>query len=148
MEISGLEIGIKWRPEPSELPAFGPEFKEVWDSHYANAPDKPVLWMGIISACSDPFLVPPRNYFAMVIMSVSTLTSTKPPLRMLTTPDVLHAHRRIQEYPVARGHAHITHAEDVSAPLDFVPGYLESSVPPVPSCSLYSLLFACAGWQT
>jgi len=32
----------------------------------------------------------------------------------------------ITEYPVARGHAHITHGEDVSAPLDFVPGFLES----------------------
>ncbi|KAH8989706.1 hypothetical protein EDB92DRAFT_1947153 [Lactarius akahatsu] len=30
------------------------------------------------------------------------------------------------EYPIARGHVHITHADDVSAPADFVPGYLES----------------------
>jgi len=48
--ISSLEIGIKWRPDPSELAELGPEFKQVWDSHYANAPDKPVLWMGILSA--------------------------------------------------------------------------------------------------
>ena len=34
-----------------------------------------------------------------------------------------------QEYPVARGHVHITDSEDVSAPIDFIPGYLESSVP-------------------
>lgn len=47
---SGLSAGIKWRPEPSELPEFGPEFKELWDAHFANAPDKPVLWMGVMSA--------------------------------------------------------------------------------------------------
>lgn len=48
--IRSLEVGIKWRPNPSELAELGPEFKEVWDSHYANAPDKPVLWMGLLSA--------------------------------------------------------------------------------------------------
>jgi hypothetical protein len=48
---SGLNAGIKWRPDPAELPEFGPEFKEVWDAYFANAPDKPVLWMGIIAAC-------------------------------------------------------------------------------------------------
>jgi alcohol oxidase len=49
--ISGLSAGIKWRPDPSELPQFGPEFKRVWDAYFANAPDKPVLWMGIMAAC-------------------------------------------------------------------------------------------------
>lgn len=34
----------------------------------------------------------------------------------------------VKEYPVARGHVHITDGEDVSAPIDFVPGYLESLV--------------------
>jgi hypothetical protein len=47
---SGLGAGVKWRPEPSELPEFGPEFKELWDAYFANAPDKPVLWMGVIAA--------------------------------------------------------------------------------------------------
>ena len=53
MVVSGLEAGIKWRPDPSELPQFGPEFKEVWDSHHAKASDKPVIWLGILSACVD-----------------------------------------------------------------------------------------------
>jgi hypothetical protein len=47
---SGLSAGIKWRPGPSELPEFGPEFKQLWDAYFANAPDKPVLWMGVMSA--------------------------------------------------------------------------------------------------
>jgi hypothetical protein len=49
--ISGFSVGIKWRPDPSELPEFGPEFKAVWDAYFANAPDKPVLWMGIGAGC-------------------------------------------------------------------------------------------------
>lgn len=36
--------------------------------------------------------------------------------------------RHVKEYPVARGYVHITDSKDVSAPIDFVPGYLESLV--------------------
>ena len=46
---SSLDAGIKWRPKPSEVAALGPEFQEYWESHFANAPDKPVLWFGILS---------------------------------------------------------------------------------------------------
>src|SRR6266702_465375 len=48
---SAVDAGIKWRPKPSEVAELGPEFQEYWDSYFANAPDKPVLWMGISSAC-------------------------------------------------------------------------------------------------
>ena len=80
MTISGIEVGIKWRPGPSELVELGPEFKEVWDSIYANAPDKPVLWMGIFSACltSDRNLLPQRKYFTMGTRTVSTMVSAMP----------------------------------------------------------------------
>ena len=33
-----------------------------------------------------------------------------------------------QGYPLARGHVHITHADDVSALVDFDPRYFESFV--------------------
>ena len=46
---SSVEAGIKWRPTPSEVAELGPEFQEYWDSYFANAPDKPVMWMGIAS---------------------------------------------------------------------------------------------------
>ena len=46
---SSLDAGIKWRPKRSEVAALGPEFQEYWESHFANAPDKPVLWFGILS---------------------------------------------------------------------------------------------------
>jgi hypothetical protein len=45
-----LDAGIKWRPTLSEVAELGPEFQEHWDTHFANAPDKPVLWMGFVSA--------------------------------------------------------------------------------------------------
>jgi alcohol oxidase len=44
-----LDAGIKWRPSLSELAELGPEFKEYWDRYFANAPDKPVLWLGFFS---------------------------------------------------------------------------------------------------
>ncbi|KAH9046734.1 alcohol oxidase-like protein [Lactarius hengduanensis] len=97
---NSIDAGIKWRPNPSEVAELGPEFQEYWDSYLANAPDKPVLWIGVGSASmGNHTLVPRRKYFTL-----GTFT----------------------EYPIARGHVHITHADDVSAPADFVPGYLES----------------------
>ncbi|KAH9959185.1 alcohol oxidase-like protein [Russula dissimulans] len=97
---NGIEAGIKWRPNAKELAELGPEFKQVWDSYFANSPDKPVSWIGFLSALvADPSLVPRRKYFTIAPYT---------------------------EYPVARGYVHITHGEDVAAPLDFVPGYLES----------------------
>ena len=48
---SSIDAGIKWRPTPSEVTELGPEFQEYWKSYFANAPDKPVLWMGINSSC-------------------------------------------------------------------------------------------------
>ncbi|KAI9432496.1 alcohol oxidase-like protein [Lactarius indigo] len=95
-----LDAGIKWRPKPSEVAELGPEFQEYWDSYFADAPDKPVLRIGMYSAFFvNPTAVPPGRYFTLAIYT---------------------------EYPLARGHVHITHADDVSAPLDFVLGYFES----------------------
>ncbi|KAH8979359.1 alcohol oxidase-like protein [Lactarius hatsudake] len=111
---NSVDAGIKWRPNPSEVAELGPEFREYWDSYFANAPDKPVLWMGIGSAfIGDPTLVPRRKYFTLGLYT---------------------------EYPVARGHVHITHADDVSAPADFVPGYLESMADVQPLMWGYKLM--------
>jgi len=75
----------------------------------------------VIRLAGDPTLVMKRKYFTMIYMTVGTMT--------LYQATICSTCPLIQDYPVARGHAHITHAEDVSAPLDFVPGFLESSVP-------------------
>ena len=47
---SQLDAGIKWRPKPSEVAELGPEFQVYWEAYFANAPDKPVLWFGIVPA--------------------------------------------------------------------------------------------------
>lgn len=44
-----MDAGIKMRASPEELKAIGPEFTKRWDSYYANAPDKSMLYMGAVS---------------------------------------------------------------------------------------------------
>ena len=46
---SSADAGIKWRPKPSEVAELGPEFQGYWESHFANAPDKPVMCFIVIS---------------------------------------------------------------------------------------------------
>lgn len=45
---SAIDSGIKLRPSEEELKIIGPEFTEHWQRVFANAPDKPVLWMGSV----------------------------------------------------------------------------------------------------
>ncbi|KAF8263977.1 GMC oxidoreductase-domain-containing protein [Lactarius quietus] len=45
-----IDVGFKWRPKPSEVAELGHEFQEYWDSYFANSPDKPVMWFGLVSA--------------------------------------------------------------------------------------------------
>ena len=47
---SGLNGGIKIRPNAEDLEDIGSVFEERWKSYFANAPDKPVSWIGITSA--------------------------------------------------------------------------------------------------
>ncbi|KAF8262161.1 alcohol oxidase-like protein [Lactarius quietus] len=106
-----IDVGFKWRPKPSEVAELGHEFQEYWDSYFANSPDKPVMWFGLVSA------------------SVKILRGPPLPSRKYYTVTMYTGH------PLARGRVHIEHAGDVSAPVDFVSGFFESSVvlpPPVP----------------
>ena len=48
---SSIDAGIKWRPKPSEVAELGPEFRDYWNSYFANASDKPVLCLAISSMC-------------------------------------------------------------------------------------------------
>ena len=141
---SAIDAGIKWRPTPSEVEELGPEFQEYWESRFANVPDKPILWMGIGSSCvfqprmllivlissrfvGDYTLVPRRKYYSMGVYTVSHLSSYP----LSSSPVINAQHARFhgaQEYTLAHGFVHITHADDISAPPDFVPGYFESSV--------------------
>lgn len=46
---SGLDSGIKIRPLKKDLDIIGEAFRKRWQEYYAPAPDKPVLWLGMVA---------------------------------------------------------------------------------------------------
>jgi hypothetical protein len=46
---SGYDAGIKIRPNQEDLKEIGPAFEARWNSYFANAPDKPVMWIGTVA---------------------------------------------------------------------------------------------------
>ncbi|EIM87118.1 alcohol oxidase [Stereum hirsutum FP-91666 SS1] len=96
---NGIDSGIKFRPTERELEQIGPEFKERWNDHFADAPDKPAFLLVPTSLnFADPTLLPARNFYCMAFYSA---------------------------YPMSIGHVHITSATDPAAPLDFRSGFLD-----------------------
>ncbi|CCM05910.1 uncharacterized protein FIBRA_08148 [Fibroporia radiculosa] len=95
---NGIDAGVKLRPDKNELRKIGPDFQQHWMDYFANAPDKPPMWLG------------PASFF------VGDL-STVPPAKYSTVVYYLN-------YPRSIGHVHITSASDAAAPPDFDPKYL------------------------
>ncbi|TFK69860.1 alcohol oxidase [Pluteus cervinus] len=50
MAHTGVDAGIKLRPDENDIQAIGPAFKKRWEKYFSNAPDKPVVWMGTFAA--------------------------------------------------------------------------------------------------
>ncbi|TFY62250.1 hypothetical protein EVJ58_g3976 [Rhodofomes roseus] len=95
---NGIDAGIKLRPSAEELEVIGPDFTEQWERMFANAPDKPVMWVGPIGVfVGDSSVVPVGKYFCTCYFL---------------------------DYPEAVGYAHISSVEDVNAPLDFDPKFM------------------------
>ena len=46
---SGSDAGIKMRPTNEELSSMSPEFDHRWSTYFANAPDKPVVYVVTIA---------------------------------------------------------------------------------------------------
>jgi alcohol oxidase len=44
-----VDTGMKYRPTPDEVKSMGPEFENVWKEHFVNKPDKPLLYIGVVS---------------------------------------------------------------------------------------------------
>jgi alcohol oxidase len=44
-----IDTGIKYRPTQEEIESMGPEFEAVWKEHFANKPDKPLIFIGAMS---------------------------------------------------------------------------------------------------
>lgn len=96
---NGVDAGIKLRPNAEELEEIGPGFENRWKTYFANAPDKPVMLSGTLTAYLGPNPNVPRGKcYSMVYFS---------------------------GYPVSTGHVHITAGLDPYALLDFHPGYLD-----------------------
>ncbi|TFY81884.1 hypothetical protein EWM64_g2125 [Hericium alpestre] len=114
MATNGFDTLIKLRPNEKELEMLGPEFRKVWDAQFAHAPDKPVIFMGPMSSfIGDVTNVPDRKYFSSAFYLA---------------------------YPVARGHVHVTSADDVAAPLDFKSGYFENIADIQPFILAYKIM--------
>ncbi|KAJ3475835.1 hypothetical protein NLI96_g11573 [Meripilus lineatus] len=96
---NGLDAGIKLRPNVDELKAIGPAFDARWKEFFVPAPDKPVMWLGPIALNLGGAIQPTDDKFFCILSFLG--------------------------YPSAVGQVHITSGEDVYAPTDFDPGYLQ-----------------------
>ncbi|KAI0742831.1 alcohol oxidase-like protein [Daedaleopsis nitida] len=99
MAHNGLDGGIKLRPFKKDLDLIGETFRQRWLEFYAPAPDKPVLWFGTV---------------ALYVRDQSKATAEKS-FSIAWFP----------MHPASVGYLHITSADNVEAPLDFHPGYLD-----------------------
>ncbi|KAJ4176495.1 hypothetical protein NW755_014379 [Fusarium falciforme] len=97
---NSIDISSKLRPTEADVAALGPDFQAAWDRDFKNAPDRPLMLMGLVSCfLGDPSTVPEAQY-----LTVGNYTA----------------------YPYSRGHVHITGPE-VDNPLDFDVGYLNDA---------------------
>ncbi|KAM6513496.1 hypothetical protein FALCPG4_015908 [Fusarium falciforme] len=97
---NSIDISSKLRPTEADVAALGPDFQTAWDRDFKNAPDRPLMLMGLVSCfLGDPSTVPEAQY-----LTVGNYTA----------------------YPYSRGHVHITGPE-VDNPLDFDVGYLNDA---------------------
>ncbi|KAK1222865.1 hypothetical protein PQX77_014287 [Marasmius sp. AFHP31] len=99
MAHNGVDAGIKIRPHDRDLKELGPAFKKRWEDYFMNAPDKPVMWTGVLTAYTGM----DRTMRGEKCFSSGYYT----------------------EYPVSTGRVHITAARDPYAPLDFESGFLD-----------------------
>ncbi|KAJ7096509.1 GMC oxidoreductase-domain-containing protein [Mycena belliarum] len=100
--FSGIDAGIKLRPTAEDLKELGPAFEARWKTYFEHAPDRPVIWIGPVSAyLGDPTGVPARKYY-----SVGYYT----------------------QYPVSRGSVHISSADNANAAPDFDSGFLSDPI--------------------
>lgn len=57
--ISGIDAGIKIRPNSQDLEELSPEMQMRWRDFYANSPDRPLLLMGPMAAYVKCYLCLP-----------------------------------------------------------------------------------------
>ncbi|RYP19658.1 hypothetical protein DL765_003251 [Monosporascus sp. GIB2] len=95
-----LDVMGKIRPTESEVSALGPHFRQAWDRDFKNAPNRPLMLMGLLNCfLGDPASVPVGQY-----ATTGTYTA----------------------YPYSRGSMHIT-GPSLDDPLDFDPGFFSDA---------------------
>ena len=46
---NSIDISSKLRPTEADVAALGPDFQGAWDRDFKNAPDRPLMLMGLVS---------------------------------------------------------------------------------------------------
>ncbi|KAH6886980.1 GMC oxidoreductase-domain-containing protein [Thelonectria olida] len=97
---NSIDISSKLRPTEEDVAALGPEFQAAWNRDFKDAPNRPLMLMGVVSCfLGDPSSVPEAQY-----VTIGNYTA----------------------YPYSRGHMHITGPE-LSDPLDFDVGFFSDA---------------------
>ncbi|KAJ7707466.1 GMC oxidoreductase-domain-containing protein [Mycena rosella] len=98
MANNGIEAGIKIRPNARDLEVIGPTFSKRWQDFFANQPDKPVMWHGLLAGYTGGnALAAGRKFLTMGYYT---------------------------EYPASLGRTHIKSADPYTA-LEVEPGFLD-----------------------
>lgn len=126
---NAIDAGMKARPTPAELATMGPAFQQRYADYFENAPDKPVMFGGVVStflgdhACvsSDP-----------VNDWLTSVRSAVPAGKYAMMGAYL-------TYPMSSGHVHIRDASPFSAP-DFDAGYLNHEADMAPQVWMFKKL--------
>ncbi|RYP54259.1 hypothetical protein DL768_000833 [Monosporascus sp. mg162] len=93
---NSLDVMGKIRPTESEVSALGPDFRRAWDRDFKNAPDRPLMLLGLLNGfLGDPASVPVGQY-----ATTGAYTA----------------------YPYSRGSMHIT-GPSLDDPIDFETGF-------------------------
>ncbi|KAI0337230.1 alcohol oxidase [Trametopsis cervina] len=99
MASNGADTAIKLRFTSEELKKIGPAFEKKWYEYYADKPDSPALFMGIVAMLiGDPTGTPSRKYFTIGYF-------------------IMH--------PSSRGFVHIRSGTDPSISPEFETGFLK-----------------------
>ncbi|KAI5475229.1 hypothetical protein MNV49_001709 [Pseudohyphozyma bogoriensis] len=107
------DAGMKARPTEKEVAEMGSDFQKVWEEDFKNAPDRPVMFGGVVSTfLGDHSLLPLGKYIMMGAYLM---------------------------YPYSRGSIHITSKDPFSAP-DFDPGFLSHPADMEPQVWMYKRL--------
>ncbi|TCD66632.1 hypothetical protein EIP91_001099 [Steccherinum ochraceum] len=100
MATNGIEAAAKIRPvSDEEVRSIGPEFEKKWKSHYADHPDRTVIWFGSSNFCFGQFLTAPKGKY--------------------------YGTGYFLNHPSSLGRIHIASGEDPLAPPDFDCGFME-----------------------